>query len=117
LVALTRSSKPALNLRAWGAVLAGLLSTAALPVAVVVEERSESIGLLDTAVVIPFALLVGIAAIMLGSRASRRSAFTLGRVGGGTTGGIGRWLGVVGVYIALTAALAVGFYGVLTLLD
>jgi hypothetical protein len=117
LVALTRSSSPELNLRAWAAVLVGLFSIAAVPAAILVAMRSESIELLDAAAAIPLALIAGVAAIVLGTRAARRSGFTLGRVGGATTGRVGRWLGIVGLYLGLTAGLAVGFYGVLTLFD
>jgi hypothetical protein len=116
-VALTRSSRPEPSLRAWLSILLGAFAVAAVPAAIVVTQRSESLELVDAAYGIPFALVAGVAAILLGTRARRRSAFTLGRVGGSTTGLIGRWLGLLGVYVGLTAALAVGFYGLLTLFD
>jgi hypothetical protein len=95
----------------------GALAVACVPAAIAVAQRSDSIALIDASWAAPIGILAGISAIVLGTRARRRSEFTLGRVGGGMAGRIGRWLGIVGVYLALTAALAVGFYGVLTLLD
>ena len=106
-----------MNLRAWASVVVGVLAIACLPAAVVLSERLESVRLVDAAGAIPIAALAGLAAVALGTRARRRSEFTLGRVGGGRTGTVGRWLGFFGVYVALTAALAVGFYGLLTLFD
>jgi hypothetical protein len=103
--------------RAWVSVVFGLLAIACVPAAIVVAERLESVRLLDAAGAIPIAVLAGLAAFVLGTRARRRSDFTLGRVGGGTTGTVGRWLAILGLYLALTAALAVGFYGLLTLFE
>nr|MBA3364910.1 hypothetical protein [Actinomycetota bacterium] len=40
---------------------------------------------------------------------------TLGRVGGSRVAWTGRALGLLAVYLAVTAALAVGFYGLLEL--
>ena len=117
MVALTRSSSPEFSWRAWASVLLGALAIVCVPAAIVVSERVSSLRLLDAAAAIPVALVAGWAAFVLGTRARRRSEFTLGRVGGATVGRTGRWLGLIGVYVALTAALAVGFYGLLTLFD
>ncbi len=94
----------------------GLAAVVAVPLAIVLAERFEAIDLIDAAAAIPVAAVVGLAALVLGTRARRRSEFTLGRVGR-RAGTVGRWLGALGVYLALTAALAVGFYALLTLFD
>ena len=98
-------------------ILVGLVAVACVPAAIVYTNRSQTLELLDAAFAVPAAVVAGVAAIVLGTRARRRSEFTLGRVGGGTAGRIGRWLGILGIYLGLTAALAVGFYGLLTLFD
>jgi len=117
MVVLTRSSRPEPNLRAWASVAVGLFAVACVPAAIVLAERLQGVRLLDAAGAIPIAVVAGLSAFALGTRARRRSEFTLGRVGGGTLGALGRWLGILGLYVALTAALAVGFYGLLTLFE
>ena len=90
---------------------------AALPAAIVVSDSIAGFGLLEAAAAIPVALVLGVTAVAMGTRARRRSDFTLGRVGGARSAAVGRILGLVGIYVGLTAALAVGFYGLLTLFD
>jgi hypothetical protein len=117
LVALTRSSKALPNWRARISVAVGLLAAAAIPIGIALAEQLDSVELSDAAAAIPVAAVAGVAAVLMGTRARRRSAFTLGRVGGERTGAVGRWLGAIGVYLAVTASLAIGFYGLLTLFD
>jgi hypothetical protein len=117
LVALTKSSSPEFNWRAWASVLLGVFAIVCVPAAIVVSERVTALRLLDAAATIPAAVVAGFCAFVLGTRARRRSEFTLGRVGGATAGRAGRWLGLLGLYVGVTAALAVGFYGLLTLFD
>ena len=62
---------------------------------------------------VPVGFVLGIAALSLARRARRRSERTIGRVGGARAGRWGRILGALGVYVALTAALAVGVYELL----
>jgi FAD/FMN-containing dehydrogenase len=116
LVSLTRSSSPEPNWRARVAAVLGFLAAAAVPLAVALAARLDEVDLVDVGVAaVPFAAVAGLAAFTLGTRARRRSEFTLGRVGGFAAGTAGRWLGAVGLYLAATAALAVGVYGLLTL--
>jgi hypothetical protein len=117
LVALTRSSSAEPNWRAWLSVVLGAVAAAAVPVAIALAEQLGSVDLRDGLPAIPFAAVFGLAAWVLGTRARRRSEFTLGRLGGRAAGTAGRWLGILGVYLAVTAALAIGVYGLLTLLD
>jgi hypothetical protein len=117
LVALTSSSSPEPNWRAWASIAVGVLAAASVPAAIAVTERQQSLQLIDAAAAIPIAIVAALSAIVLGTRAKRRSEFTLGRVGGAAAGTVGRWLGIIGLYIAITAALAVGFYGLLTLFE
>ena len=80
-----------------------------LPAAVAFAEREEDVELLDAAFAIPFAVVGGVAAIVLSRRARRRVQVTLGRVRGDGLARFGGALGVLGVCLALTALLAIGF--------
>jgi hypothetical protein len=95
-------------------VLLGVLGLAAVPAAIAVAERIEGISLLEAGFAIPAALLLSLAAVVIGRRVRRRSRQTLAALPGARVARAGRILGYVGLYLALTAALAVGFYGVLT---
>ena len=90
---------------------------AAVPAGVALAQESETVELLHAAAAIPIAAVLGVIALVLGSRGRREVRFTLGRVGGDGLARAGRFLGGLAPYLALTAALAVGFYGLLNLLD
>ena len=109
----TRSSKPLPNGRARASVLTGLLALAALPAAVAASDRVKGVSLLQAAFAVPVAAVLGIAALALGGHARRRVQLTVGRVGGARLAWLGRILGGLALYLALTAALALGFYGLL----
>ena len=64
---------------------------------------------------VAIAALLGLGAIMLARRARERVQITLGRAGGEKAARAGRALGILGVLLAATAALALGFWGLLTL--
>jgi len=102
----TRSSNPA----APGALAAGLLAVAALPAAVAVAQVSPHVKLLQAAAGIPVAAILGITALFLARRAFRRAERTLGHVSGRGTARAGRILGVLGLCIACSGGIAVGFY-------
>ena len=98
------------NGAAWGSVLAGFLAVAVVPAAVGAAELLEAVGLLDAAVAIPVAFACGIAAIWLARSARRRIERTLGRLGGSGAARAGRTLGLLGICLAVSAAIAVGTY-------
>jgi hypothetical protein len=56
--------------------------------------------------------LFGLIAVVLARKARYRVERTLARVGEGTARW-GRWVGLLGMCLGLTAALALGFYGLL----
>jgi hypothetical protein len=95
-------------------VLLGLLGLATLPAAILVTERVDGLSLVEAGFSIPVALILAVAAALIGRRVGRRSRQTLASLPGATVARLGRVLGYAGVYLALTAALAVGFYAVLT---
>jgi len=96
-------------------VVLGLLAVVAIPAAIAASEQVKSVELLHAASAVPVAGVVGLAAIGLARRARQQVQLTLGRVGGARVAWTGRTLGLLGVYLAVTAALAVGFYGLLEL--
>jgi len=98
---------------AWGSLVAGLASVAALPVAVYLTRFSERYELLHSAFVVPLAAILGLAAITFARRARRRNALRLdgGRgIGLARAGGL---LGIIGLCISLAALVALGVYGLL----
>ena len=86
-----------------------------MPAGVVLARESARVTLRLATISIAVALLLGWFAIILARRARERIDLTLGRAGGASTARVGRLLGIVGVLFATTAALAVGFWGLLTL--
>lgn len=101
------------NDAAWGSVVSGAASVAALPLAIYLSRFSERYELLHAGFVIPVAALLGIAAIVLARRARRRIVVTLGRAGGDDLARAGRVLGIAGLCMALAALVALGVYGLL----
>jgi hypothetical protein len=107
----TRSSRTT-NVRAWGAVLFGLLSVATVPAAVALT-RYRDIELLDAGWAVIPAFVLGVVAVLLARGARKRSERTIGRVGGRGVTRVGRFLGALGIYIALAGALSLGVYWLL----
>jgi hypothetical protein len=104
------------NSSAFGAILVGLLSVATVPAAIAYTHYANR-ELLKAEYSVPVAFVLGVWALSLAKRARRRSERTIGRVGGARAGRWGRILGGFGVYVALTAALAVGVYELLNRLS
>ena|SRR5215211_9114176 len=100
------------NWRAVGAVLLGLLAVAAVPAAIGVASYSE-VELIEAGWAIAPAAILGMLALWLARRARRRSERTIGRVGGVRVTRVGRFLGALGIYIALAGALSLGVYWLL----
>jgi hypothetical protein len=100
------------NGAAWGSLLTGLASIAALPVAIYVTRFSESYDLLHAGFAIPVGAGLGLVSLALARRVRLRSALTLeGRLSGPAR--IGRVLGVVGLCMAAAAVISLGVYGLL----
>ena len=100
------------NGAAWGSLVAGLASVAALPLAIYVTRFSERYDLLQAGFAIPVAAAFGLVSLALARRARLRSALTLeGRRPGPAN--IGRVLGAVGLCLAAAAVVALGVYGLL----
>jgi hypothetical protein len=115
LVGLTRSSSEdrPISLTAVFSVLVGLAAVAALPAAIVAAEAFDVVTLLQSSVAIAPAFVLAFAAIYLGRRARRSIERTLGRVKGYKLALVGRILGYLALYTALTASISVATYYVL----
>jgi hypothetical protein len=99
---------------AWISVFLGLVGLVTLPAAIAVTERVDGLSLVEAGFAIPAALLFALAAVVIGRRVGVRDRQTLAALPGTLVARLGRLLGYLGLYVALTAALAVGFYAVLT---
>jgi len=104
------------NGRAVAGLLVGLAATSTMPVAIVATRYSESYELLHAGFAIPLAVLLGAVAIGLARSALRLDDMRLGRAGGRRLARLGRALGVLGISLAATCAVALAVYGILTYL-
>lgn len=93
-----------------------MLATAAVPIGVVFSRWVGNITLLDAAIAIPVAAVLGVVAIVLARRSRRAVEWTIGRAGGRRSARLGSLLGIVALCLAAAAGLALGFYGLLLLL-
>jgi hypothetical protein len=94
-------------------VLLGLVALATLPAAVFVAEQLDRLTLLRASVAIVPAFVLALLAIYLGRRARQTIERTLGRVKGYKLALVGRVLGYMALYLALTATISVATYYVL----
>jgi hypothetical protein len=108
-----RKTARASNHRASVAALLGIGSVLALPVAIVLAQRSKGIGLVDAAWAIPFGAGLGFLALGVSNLARARVQLTVGRAGGEGRARTARILAVLGICLAVTAAISVGFYELL----
>jgi hypothetical protein len=87
----------------------------AIPAGVVLSYYSATVTLVQSSGSAGLAIVLGLGAIVLARRGREVVARTLGRSGGTRAARVGRLLGALGVCLGITAGLAVGFYGLLTL--
>jgi hypothetical protein len=113
LAARTRSS----NHRASLATLLGVLAVLAVPAGVVLANRLAGVALVDAGYAVPVAAACAIGALLFARGAAGRIQATLGRAGGAGRARWGRRLGVAGISIALSGAIAVGFFELLLRLE
>jgi hypothetical protein len=100
------------NHRARLSVLFALLSLATIPVALY-ATRLKNVDVPQAFIGEAIAgTLLGLIAVLLARGARWRAERSLTRVGAGAARW-GRWLGLLGMCLGLTAALSLGFYGLL----
>ena len=95
--------------------MCGILSILAVPAGVLAARELRSVTLINSSGSVAVAALLGWAAIVLARRARERVQITLGRAGGEGAARAGRALGILGLLVAGTSALALGFWGLLSL--
>jgi len=117
LVARTRSSSPARdgNRRAAASVVLGLLAVLAIPAGVVLSYYSATVTLVESSSSAGLAIIFGLVAIVQSRRGREVFTRTIGRSGGAGAARAGKLLGALGLCMGITAGLAVGFYGLLTI--
>jgi hypothetical protein len=101
------------NRSAGAAAVLGALAILILPVAVVAAQMSSQLDLLHTLyVAVPVDLAVALAAVLLVRRARLVRARQV-QPRGVKLGRLARVLAYIGLYAAVTGALALGVYGIL----
>jgi hypothetical protein len=98
-------------------VFVGLLATLTMPAAIAATRWSRDYELMHAGFAIPIAAALGLLAIALARRARSRLAPTLGHPRGTRTARVGRFLGIVGFLLALTAAGSLLVYWILSLVE
>ena len=86
-----------------------------LPAAIEVSRRSKAVGLLDTAYAIPLAFVLAVVSLVMARRARHNLRWLRVREGGTRVAGAAVLIGTLGLCLAVTAALSVGFYGLVVL--
>ena len=109
----SNGTRPRRNRAARASLFFGLLGAAAIPAAIAVAEWHDDLELVQAGFAVPGGFLLSVLAVWLARRARRGLERSLGRIGGQRTARAGRVLGWLGVYIALTAAVALGVYAYL----
>ncbi len=88
---------------------------AGVPAGIALARETKLVTLLYSTGSIAIAIVLGFAAIVLARRGREYVEITLGRAGGLRQARVGRALGILGLLVGVTAALSLGFYGLLTL--
>ena len=103
------------NPNAVWALLTALLALAVLVGAAAAARLLSQVGLVEAVPAVPIGLLLAVASLSLARRARFESQRSLGRVGGGGLVTAARGLGTLALIVAVTAALALAVFAVLTL--
>jgi len=113
----SRTASNKRNHRASLALIAALCGVATIPAAIVVARQSARLKLLDAAYAIPVGMAFSVVALLFARGARATIERTLERAGGWRRVRASRWLAVLGISIALSASIAVGFYELLVRLE
>src|SRR5437764_11632409 len=110
------SSAGGRNDAARGSVMLALLGLVVPVAAYLAARRLQNVTIVQATGATCGSAVLGGAAVLLARRGFRNAERTLGRVGGEGTARVGRLLGVIGLCIGLSAAIALAVYGVLTVI-
>ena len=103
------------NPRAVWAFFLALLALGVLLGAAAAARLMSEVGLAEAIAAVPLGLVLALASISLARRARFEHQRTLGRAGGAALAAAARGLGTVALIVAVTAALALAVFAVLTL--
>jgi nitrogen fixation/metabolism regulation signal transduction histidine kinase len=104
------------NPQAFWAFVTALLSLGSLAAAFVAARvASDTVGLTEAMPAVPVALILALASVTLGRKARQLHDRSLGRAGNRVFIALARGLGLIALIVALTAALALAVFAVLTL--
>jgi hypothetical protein len=103
------------NRRASASLVLGVIAVAIVPIAIAASRFFDEITLVRACASAVLAAGLGLFAIALARRGRETAQRTLGRSGGEGAARIGRWLGLIAIWLAATTGLALAFYGLLTL--
>jgi hypothetical protein len=98
-------------------MLFGVVAVLAVPVGVLLSKRLAGVTLVEAGWAVPVAAAAGVTALLFARGATGRIRSTLERAGGAGRTRAGRLLGAAGICIALSGAIAVGFYELLLRLE
>jgi hypothetical protein len=93
------------------------VAVVAVPAAIYAADRSQALDLIDAAWAIPFAFGAGVASLLFARGARGEASRTLERAGGRGRIRAGFVLAVLGICVALSASISVGFYELLLRLE
>ena len=113
--ATTNGLPPARNRRATASVVIGIAAVAVVPAAIAASEYFAELTLVQACASAVLAALLGCVALRQARRGKETAQLTLGRSGGERTAKLGRALGILSLWMALTTGLAVGWYALLTM--
>jgi len=94
-----------------------LCGVLAVPVAVGLSRQTGKIHLLDAVWAIPVGMALSVLALVFARGARGHIIRTLDRAGGAGRLRATRWLAVLGISLAVSASIAVGFYELLLRLE
>src|SRR5579864_4201937 len=110
-------SNSARNSRASVALIAASLGAVAVPAAVLLSRQTGRIHLLDAAWAIPAGMALSVGALLFARGARGQIRRSLARASGEGRLRATRWLAGLGICVALSASIAVGFYELLVRLE
>lgn len=116
-VSATSNGLPAArNSRAKWSLVVGLLAVLVVPLAIAASRYFDELTLVRACASAVLAATLGFYAVGLARHGRETAQRTLGRSGGEGAARVGRWLGLVAVWLAATTGLALAFYALLKLL-
>jgi hypothetical protein len=103
------------NSKAAWALITALLALAVLVGAAAAARLMSEVGLIEAVPAVPLALVLALVSVLLARRVRFDQQRALARMPGAGLAAVARGLGTLALIVALTAALALGVFAVLSL--